>query len=191
MQPISKVASLKKISHLDLLYSSDFIAVIIYLRRPLSVSVMGQYHSPVLGFLIYCPRFFYAAEIEGFDSSSCLTRFLFFSFYVRLLVTPIGEFSGVYRSMHWFFFYSLDSLQLKKLTAKSKYPSVYTNKKKGALLWFLIINVWWLIYCLGIWNYWWYTRCLISEIVFLIPLKSQWNYFNLEWLPTAVSVCTF
>lgn len=41
--------------------------------------------------------------------------FPFFPFYVLLLVTPIGEFSGVYLSMHWFYFYSLDSSLLSKL----------------------------------------------------------------------------
>lgn len=38
-----------------------------------------------------------------------LTRFLFFPFYVLLLVTPIGEFSGVYLSMHCFFSFTLST----------------------------------------------------------------------------------
>ncbi len=119
--------------------------LIIYRRCPLSVSDLGQYSWVLLGFDLLPQIFVQQKEKGSFDRylypSVNLSPVSFFSPYVLLLVTPIGEFSGVYLSMHWFFILLsplLSSLQTPQLRVNTNQCTQF-KKRHNAII--LIINI--------------------------------------------------
>ena len=98
-----------------------------------NMSILHVWYGPIrlgwFGVFIHFPHFFFVSQQNKKGQMSpvlvhLLTShpFSFFPFYVLLLVTSIGEFSGVYLSMHCFFF-----LLLSRLLSTPQSPQLKSN----------------------------------------------------------------